>query len=104
MEKGILNEVIEAEKDIQACIEEEQGRLREMLEQVRQEAAETVATAERELAASREQDLETARQEAEAKAKMIVEDASSRAGRLDGVDDRTLTGIIMKRIPRILME
>ncbi len=104
MEKGILNEVIEAEKDIQACIEEEQARLREMLERVRREQAEAVAAVERDLSASRERDLEEARQKAEEKARKIVEDASGLAMRLEHVDDGVLTDIIMKRIPRILME
>jgi vacuolar-type H+-ATPase subunit H len=104
MDKGILNEVIDAEKDIQACIELEQARLREMLERTRREAEETVAAAERELTESRDRELEAARQEAEARARKTVEDASGQVARLDRVDDRTLTGIILKRIPRILME
>lgn len=104
MDKGILNEVIEAEKDIQTCIEAEQVRLREMLEAVRREAEQSVAAAECELSATRERDLETIRQEAEAKARKIVEHASARVERLGRVDDGTLSGIIMKRIPRILME
>jgi len=104
MEKGILNEVIEAEKDIQACIEQEQVRLREMLERVRLEAERSVAEAERELSASRVRDLDAARQEAEARAKKIVEEASGRVHQLERMDDRTLTDVIMKRIPRILME
>ncbi len=104
MDKGILNEVIDAEKDIQECIEQEQTRLREMIEQARREAEETVAAAERELNASRDRELETIRQEAEAKAKKIVELASVRLERLGRIDDGTLTGIVMKRIPRILME
>ena len=43
MDKDILNEVIEAEKDIQQCIKEEQLRLRTWLDQVKKESAETVA-------------------------------------------------------------
>ena len=104
MDKGILNEVIDAEKDIQACIEVEQTRLQEMLERVQREAEESVTAAERELSASRDRELETIRQEAEAKARKIVEHASGRVERLGRVDDGTLTGIIMKRISRILME
>jgi vacuolar-type H+-ATPase subunit H len=104
MDKGILNEVIDAEKDIQSCIELEQARLREMLERVRREAEESVAAAERELSSSRDRELETVRQEAEAKARKIVEQASVRVERLGRVDDGTLTRIILKRIPRILME
>ena len=104
MDKGILNEVIDAEKDIQSCIELEQSRLREMLERVRREAEESVAAAERGFSASHDRELESIRQEAEAKAKKIVEHATVRVERLGRVDDGTLTDIIMKRIPRILME
>ncbi len=104
MDKGVLNEVIDAEKDIQACIEVEEVRLREMLERARREAGESVTAAERELSVSRDRELEAIRQEAETKARKIVEHASARAERLGRVDDGTLTGIIMKRIPRILME
>ncbi len=104
MEKGILNEVIEAEKDIQVSIEQEQARLRETLECVRREAEASVAAAERELSASRERDLDVARQEAEARARKVVEEASGRVHRLERIDDDTLTGVIMKRLPRILME
>ncbi len=104
MEKGILNEVIEAEKDIQVSIEQEQARLRETLECVRREAEASVAAAERELSASRERDLDAARQEAEARARKVVEEASGRVHRLERIDDDTLTGVIMKRLPRILME
>ncbi len=104
VEKGILNEVIEAEKDIQASIEQEQARLRETLECARREAEASVAAAERELNSSRERDLDAARQEAEARAKKIVEDASGRVQWLERIDDEVLTGVIMKRIPRILME
>ncbi len=104
MDKGILNEVIEAEKDIQTCIEQEQTRLREMLERVRREAEASVVGAERELSISRERELEAARQEAEARAKKIVEDASAQAARLETVDDGTLTRIIIKRLSRVLMD
>ncbi len=104
MDKGILNEVIEAEKDIHACIEQEPARLREAVERAKQEAAETVAAAERELGTARERDLESVRQEAKIKAGKIVEHARERAARLERVDDGALTGIIMKQIPRILME
>jgi vacuolar-type H+-ATPase subunit H len=104
MDKGILNEVIEAEKDIQSCIEQEQARLREMLDRVRREAEGSVAAAEREMSASRDRDLDAARQEAEARARKIVEEASGRMRQLERIDDRTLTDVIMKQLPRILME
>ena len=104
MDKGILNEVIEAEKDIQGCIEAEQARLREVLEGVRREAAEAVAAAEREIGAAGERDLAALRQEAEAKARDMVAQAAARAGQLERIDDGTLTKAILKRIPRILTE
>jgi vacuolar-type H+-ATPase subunit H len=104
MDKDILNEVIEAEKDIQQCIEQEQARLRTWLDQVKKESAETVAHAERSDGESLGRALEEAKRDAEKRAKQTVESAEAQSARLKGLDDSVLTAIIMKRLPRILME
>lgn len=104
MDKDILNEVIEAEKDIQQCIEQEQARLRDWLDGVKKDAAEAIARAERNDGESLGRALEEAKQDAEKRAKQAVESAEARAARLKDLDDTALTAIIMKRLSRILLE
>jgi len=104
MDKDILNEVIEAEKEIQHCLEGEQAKLRNWLDQVKRESSEAVAREENNDRELLTQALEEAKQSAEAKAKQVVNDAATRTLRIKKLDDGTLTGIILKRMPRILME
>jgi vacuolar-type H+-ATPase subunit H len=104
MDKSVLNDVIGAEKEIQTLIEQEQARLQEMLERTRREAAELLAEEERSYGAARDREHERARSEAEARARRIIEDASVAAERLDKLDDGALTRIVLKQIPRILLE
>jgi vacuolar-type H+-ATPase subunit H len=104
MDKDILNEVIEAEKDIQQCIEQEQARLRDWLDGVKKDAAEAIARAERNDGESLGRALEDAKRDAEERAKQVVESAEARAARLKDLNDTVLTAIIMKRLPRILLE
>lgn len=104
MDKDILNEVIEAEKEIQQCIEREQEQLRAWLDQVKREAAESIAREEQNDQDALGRALEDAKREAEAKAKRIMEDAAARAARIERLDDGTLAGIVMKHLPRIIPE
>ena len=104
MDKDILNEVIEAEKEIQQCIEEEQARLRGWLDGVKKEAAEAVVRAERNDGESLGRALEEAKQDAETRAKQTVESAEARAARYRDLQDTVLTEIVTKRLPRILLE
>jgi len=104
MDKDILNEVIEAEKAIQHCIEDEQAKLRAWLDQVKREAAEAVEREENNDRDLLTQALNDAKGRAEAKAKQVVDDAAARSLRIEKLDDGTLTGIILKRMPRILLE
>jgi vacuolar-type H+-ATPase subunit H len=104
MDKDILNEVIEAEKEIQHCIEGEQAKLRTWLDQVKREASEVVAHEEQNDHDLLKQALEDAKGRAEAKAKQVVDDAAKRSLRIEKLDDGILTGIILKRMHRILLE
>jgi vacuolar-type H+-ATPase subunit H len=104
MDKDILNEVIEAEKDIQQCIEGEQARLREWIEAVKKESAEAVACAEKSDGEALGRALEEARLAAQARAKRSVQEAEERAARFENLDSAALTAIVMKRLPRILLE
>jgi vacuolar-type H+-ATPase subunit H len=104
MDKDILNEVIEAEKVIQHCMEGEQEKLRTWLDQVKRESSEAVAREENNDRELLTQALEDAKQSAEAKARQMVDDAATRTLRIEKLDNGTLTGIIIKRMPRILLE
>ena len=96
MDKDILNEVIAAEKEIQQGIELEQIRLREWLDQVKKEAAEAVACAERNDGDELGRTVEAAKQ--------AVEAAEKRAERFQLLNEAELNAIVMKRLPRILQE
>lgn len=104
MDKDILNEVIEAEKDIQQCIELEQDRLREWIETVKNASAEAVARAEKNDGESLGRALEEARREAEAQAKRSVKEAEERAARFENLDKAVLAAVVMKRLPRMLLD
>jgi len=104
MDKDILNEVIEAEKAIQQCIEQEQARLRLWLDEVKKEAAEAVALAERNDGEALGRAIEAATREAGAKAKQAVAEAEARAARFQNIEEADLTAAVMKRLPRILLE
>ena len=104
MDKDILNEVIEAEKVIQNCIEAEQAKLRTWLDQVKRESSEAVVREENNDRELLTRALEDAKKSAEAKAKQVANDAATRTLRIEKLDNGTLTGIIIKRMPRILLE
>lgn len=104
MDKSILNEVIAAEKEVQRCIEQEEERLRAWLEQVKREASEAVEREERNDGSARQEALARARQDAEQRAQDVKDEAAARAAQMDRIDDHLLTGIILKRLPRILLE
>lgn len=102
MDKGILNEVIEAEKDVQQCMEREQTRLQGWIVQVKHDAAEEVAREERAEIDAMDQARAEAKQAAELRARQLVSDAEDRAARSGRLDERILTDIIAKRIHRLL--
>ncbi len=104
MEKDILNEVIDAEMEIQHCLEAERARLREWIEQVKREAAAAVEQEERNDGDQLAGALEAARREADRQAKGIVAAAARRSERLGHLDDGALSGVIMHQLPRILLE
>jgi vacuolar-type H+-ATPase subunit H len=104
MDKSILSTVIEAERDIQACIEEEEARLRDMIDQTKREAAQALEEAERSCGTAREHDLDDARREAEEEARAAIEDATANAQHLEKLDEGVLDAIIRKHLPKILME
>lgn len=101
-EKTTLAEVIQAEKEIQKCLETEKSKAIEWLDNVKRVCKEELSAAEagaREaLAASREQ----ARREAEETAKTVIGDSARKAAQLDAFDDGFLINLIRKDLHRIL--
>ena len=104
MDRGILNEVIEAEKEVQRCIEQEQERIRLWLEQVRQEAEAAVAREKQDGSEERARALEAARAEAELRARRVREAAQAEAARFERLTDKELSETVLKHLPRILRE
>jgi vacuolar-type H+-ATPase subunit H len=102
MEKDLLGEVIEAEKEIQKCLELEKVKSREWLEQTRKEFEEEVEREEKNLRESLRQAIEQAAKEAEAKASDIVRQAERTAGRLTAVKNDTLSRIVGTHVRTIL--
>ncbi len=104
MEKDVLGEVIEVEREIQECILREQQQVRERLDEVKQQAQEEIRREEGALRESLERERRGAEREAELRAQQMAHDAAARAARLGELNDATLTRILIKRVPRILLE
>jgi len=102
MEKDILSEVIETEKDIQKCIEQETRKAKEWLEDVRKKAALELTQAEQEYTTALEQAMADAEKEAAARALAVRKDSELQADRMGKLDDHILKSILEKRIRRIL--
>jgi hypothetical protein len=104
MEKDVLGEVIEVEREIQQCILREQQQAGERLDLVKREAEEEIRREEKALRESLERERIGAQREAEQRARQMTQEAAARAARLGELDDATLTGILLKRVPRILRD
>lgn len=102
MEKDILSEVIETEKEIQKCIEQEMKKAKEWLEEVRKNAALELAQADKEYTTALEQAMADAEKEAAARAMEVRKNAELQADRLGKLEDSVLKSILEKRIKRIL--
>lgn len=102
MEKDILADVIETEREIQKCLELEAQKAGEWLEQVRRKTALEHERAEREYRAACERTREDAEREAVARATIARKESEREADRLRRLDDRFLKDVVEKRIRRIL--
>ncbi len=102
MEKDILSQVIEAEKDIQQCLDREKVKTRAWLEQVKKECEEEYIREEQQINASLKQSTAEAAAEAEAQAEGIVSRAAEQTEHLGRVPAEALSGIVAKQIRRIL--
>ncbi len=102
MEKGILHEVIEVEKEMLRYIESEEVKLQKWLEQVKNESEKQLTLEEEKVRKSFLNFVKNAIHDAERKASDIVREAITQSDRLEKLDTGTLTRIVMKHINRIL--
>jgi vacuolar-type H+-ATPase subunit H len=102
MQKDILSEVIEVEKEIQKCLEIEKAKSHDWLEKVKKESEEELAREEKNIKESLSKSIEVAKKEAELKAAGIVKQTEAGAERLTKLNDQTLVDIVGKQITRIL--
>jgi hypothetical protein len=102
MERDILSQVIEAEKEIQQCLDLEKVKIREWLERVRKECEEEFIREEKNINASLKISAAEAAGEAEVKAAGIVRQATATADRLGRLQAEVLSNSIAKQINRIL--
>ena len=102
MERDILSQVIEAEKEIQKCLDLEKVKVREWLERVKKECEEEFILEEKNIKASLEKSTAEATKAAEVKAAGIVSQAMATAERLERLQTETLSRVVAKQIDRIL--
>jgi hypothetical protein len=102
MERDILSQVIEAEKDIQHCLDLEKTKAREWLERVKKECEEDFIREEKNIKESLAKATAEAAREAEVKAAGIVSRATAAAESLGRLQAETLSRIVAKKIAGIL--
>jgi len=104
MEKDILSQVIEVEKEIQHCLEQEKAAAREWLESVKKECEEDYIREGKNSKDSLERSIVSVAGEAEKKAAEVVSRAVAATERLKGLDDAVLSRVVAKRIAKLLPE
>ena len=102
MEKDVLSQVIEAEKEIQKCIEAERAKAREWLDSERKQAEEAFLLEQEKIKHYQEQSLAAADREAETKIQEIVREAARSAERLGQLDTKVLLKLVEQRMSGIL--
>jgi hypothetical protein len=102
MERDILSQVIEAEKDIQHCLDLEKIKAREWLERVKKECEEEFIREEKNIKESLAKATAEAAREAEVKAAGTVSRATAATDRLGRLQAETLSRIVAKKIVDIL--
>ncbi len=102
MEKDILSEVIEVEKEIQKCLELERAKAQEWLEKVKKESTDDLARSERGINEAFELAMADAEKTAAAKAAEIVKEAAAQVEQLQALDEGTLADTVAKQMRRIL--
>jgi vacuolar-type H+-ATPase subunit H len=100
--QDILAEVIKVEKEIQARLEAEGEKARQWVEQVKREMEEKALRAEEGFRELLENRIQEARAEADRKASEILNDANSKAEKIENLSDETLKSLITRHISRVL--
>lgn len=102
MEADILTDIIAVEREIQERLAAEEGRLRQRLEGMRREGAGEEAAEEERLQRRLEEEVAVARQEAERRAALLLEETAAWGERLARLDDDTLRRIVLGRLAGVL--
>ena len=102
MEKDLLSEVIEVEKEIQKCLELEKAASREWLEQAKNEFEEDYIKQAKTIEGSLQLVIEEAKREAEASASSILAQATRTEAQVAAMDSAALSKIVKKHISVIL--
>jgi vacuolar-type H+-ATPase subunit H len=102
MERDILGQVIEAEKEIQRCLDLEKVKVRDWLERVKKECEEEFNREAQNTKESLEKLTTDAAKEAKTGAAEITSEAAAAAERLGRLDAQTLTKIVAQQIRTIL--
>ena len=102
MEKDVLARIIEAERQIQECLNDQRAKAREWLENLGKEAEEDFAQEQIGMKESLGEAARTAQRLAETKAATIIKAAEEKAARVGELDDAALKRAVMARIRRIV--
>lgn len=102
MERDVLDEVIEIEKEINGRLLAEKRKAVEWVDEVKKKAEEDILSEEERIKNLFEQAIKNAMLDAERKAQEIIADANEKAERLAAIDDALLIKTIRKHIVRIL--
>ena len=97
-----MSQVIEAEKEIQQCLDLEKIKAREWLERMKKECEEEFIREEKNINESLERSTAEAAKEAGDKAAGAVSQASAAAERLAHIQAETLSKIVAKQLSGIL--
>jgi predicted phage gp36 major capsid-like protein len=102
MERDILSQVIEAEKEIQQCLDLEKIKAREWLERVKKECEEEFIREDKKIKEALEKATAEAAREAGVKAAGAVSRAAAASERLGRLQTKALSRIVAKQIAGIL--
>ncbi len=102
MEKDVLGQVIEVEKEIQKCFEAEKQKVHEWIERAKQESEQEVLLEKKKISEALEQSLKKAAKDAESQANGITREAAAAAERLGHIKTERLTALAERRIMNIL--
>ncbi|MDI6729331.1 MAG: hypothetical protein QMD44_10465 [Thermodesulfovibrionales bacterium] len=102
MERDMLNEVIEVEREIHGRLLMEKRKAEEWVNEVKEKAEKDILSEEGRIKNLFEQAIKDARLDAEKKAYGIIADANAKAERLAAISDEFLIKTIKKHIVRIL--